>query len=874
MRRIVLTLALLLAASPVLAAPPLVDFTTASGRSGWEPTHDIRAFVPSPQGLVVTVSGDDPYLYGPALPVPAGKPLWLRLRLKASQAGMGQVFTFRDGPTERDSVRFAVRANVWEEIRVPLYALPGPTSRFRIDPPGGSGAVVTLASLSIEPRVVLTAPAWPRPLPVSPAATAPQVRSGDLILTHGDGIGAFTVEIAGRSFAAGDAKPLLGYQTASDAPLRWLELESRARTTVRQAGGALTVTATFTDGDGGNWTLTQRFAPQAKAGGIAVETRLRCDRPRVLAHFPALVLIPGLGAFGTTKNQGLFAGVEYLGRDEPSSSEADLKGDQAKRLVPARHLLTQPLMAIHDEGRYVALAWTPSPDLTACFDSPDRQFHADGHLLGLLFPGGERPTNDVMTYAGRPLAAGEALTAQATILGGGGDDITAAVRAWTERNPFPQTNGVDARALLTAGWLDSGLGDGAGKYRHALPGAFGLQAAPDAGACLAWLAARTTDAAGSARLEKASAQARALAPKGDPGGVGHVLTPAPLLYTVQSLADALRGQRAWGMRLLDGVGDDGAVPYRPSPGRPDYGRTHFEKTANGLSASPVADALAIGMLTGDSALIDRALQRLRQIDVRWRGTVPRGAQTWEVPLHTPDILASAHLVRAFVLGYELTGDAVLLERAREWAWTGVPFVYLVPPTDGPVGLYATIAVLGATNWEAPNWIGLPVQWCGLVYADALYELAARDPDGPWRRIADGIVDSGVAQSFPVGSDRQRQGLLPDSFHLPGQLRNDPGINPATLQAPLSRRVGSPLAERRALVPGGPIVQVPGRIVRADSSSCTVAGWPKTPFIALFTRLGKDLPRFEIDGKPAVPHETGDGWAALTVPPGTHIIGLK
>ena len=41
--------------------------------------------------------------------------------------------------------------------------------------------------------------------------------------------------------------------------------------------------------------------------------------------------------------------------------------------------------------------------------------------------------------------------------------------------------------------------------------------------------------------------------------------------------------------------------------------------------------------------------------------------------------------------------------------SGVPFVYLTPPNDTPVGVYCTIPVFGATLFEAPVWIGLPVQ---------------------------------------------------------------------------------------------------------------------------------------------------------------------
>src|SRR5207253_4383048 len=137
---------------------------------------------------------------------------------------------------------------------------------------------------------------------------------------------------------------------------------------------------------------------------------------------------------------------------------------------------------------------------------------------------------------------------------------------------------------------------------------------------------------------------------------------------------------------------------------------------------------------------------------------------WEVPLHTPDILASAYLVRAYTLGYEVTGDNDFLDQARYWAWTGVPFIYLTPPTDKPVGVYSTIPVFGATQFTAPLWIGLPVQWCGLVYSDAIRRFARHDPSGPWIELANGIARAGL-QHTHLATDANYQGLLPDSFEL-------------------------------------------------------------------------------------------------------------
>jgi hypothetical protein len=240
--------------------------------------------------------------------------------------------------------------------------------------------------------------------------------------------------------------------------------------------------------------------------------------------------------------------------------------------------------------------------------------------------------------------------------------------------------------------------------------------------------------------------------------------------------------------------------------------------------------------------------------------VPRGAQTWECPLHTPDILASAQMVRAYTLGYELSGDPELLAQARYWAWTGVPFVYLVNPTPQPIGLYGTIAVFGATQWKAPVWLGLPVQWCGLVYADALCRLVRDDPKGPWQKLADGITASGIQQSWP-SSDATNQGLLPDSFVLRTQHRNGPAINPATVQASAVRFYRqTPVYDFWAFPKAGLRVHAPGAIKSAREQKGHIEFQIETaldhPYFVLVNGLGTK-PQLEINGKKTectAPHE--------------------
>jgi hypothetical protein len=248
-------------------------------------------------------------------------------------------------------------------------------------------------------------------------------------------------------------------------------------------------------------------------------------------------------------------------------------------------------------------------------------------------------------------------------------------------------------------------------------------------------------------------------------------------------------------------------------------------------------------LSGDKELINNALILLDKQTVLYADTVPRGAQTWEVPLHTPDILASAHLVKAYTLGYIISGEEKYLEQARYWAWTGVPFVYLYPPTSGRVGPYATIAVLGATNWRAPLWLGQPVQWCGLVYCSALQMLSEFDTKGPWEKIAKGITSAGLQMSWPV-TDKERQGLLPDFFDLKAQIGAGPAINPGTVQAHIAELYDKgKIYDVKKLANIGWFIHAPCTISDVQEDRKTVAfvadGWGDKQYYVLVSGIKRE-----------------------------------
>jgi hypothetical protein len=599
---------------------------------------------------------------------------------------------------------------------------------------------------------------------------------------------------------------------------------------------------------------------------IDVRTVVTVDRDRQVYFLPMLVLFPGAGSFGSQKGQALFAGLEYL-ENEPSSSEADIIGPASKRQVPDSVKITAPLMVVQAQGRYVGIIWQPSSRFSALFDSPDRIFQSGGHVMGLLYPGSNgdnREEGNLLPYLPETLSANTPLVLDATIIGGEGDTVIPAVQQYVRLRglpPVPNTglNAQEYLRLAAAGWLDSKIREG-NLYRHAIWPGFNPHPAADAAVWMEWIAAHIGQTDIVRRLRQAAEEAIAVVPKDQYlfSRVSHVAYPVvPLLYG--AVPESIEAARRSGRDSLRSFQPDGTVLYEPRPGGPDYARTHWERTANGLTAAVLVRLLEMALFSGDKELIAEGLRRLEQFK-RFDNTVPRGAQTWEMPLHTPDILASAHMVKAYVIGYELTGNPEFLRRARYWAWTGVPFPYLINPTGQPVGPYSTIAVLGATNWQAPVWFGQPVQWCGLVYADALYWLARLEPKAHWKHIADGITAAGIQHTWKQ-DDPERQGCLPDFYHLREQRSDGPAINPGTVQANAVRLYNLPAVyDYRVLRNSGAIIHAPGTIGvisdRKDSCKFRVKSWTDRTYYVLVNGLTRQ-PQMKINGQPvaiASPHQ--------------------
>jgi len=138
----------------------------------------------------------------------------------------------------------------------------------------------------------------------------------------------------------------------------------------------------------------------------------------------------------------------------------------------------------------------------------------------------------------------------------------------------------------------------------------------------------------------------------------------------------------------------------------------------------------------------------------------------------------------------LTGDASFLTDAVYWARTGLPFVYVWNEVDRPDMMGATIPVFGGTSYVL-SWLAVAVQWNGLVYSSALFDLAEFDQSFPWERVGDNILRSAMYQQETAG---ERFGQWPDAVNfIPGRKglhgQTPPCFRPGTILRQTYRRLG-------------------------------------------------------------------------------------
>jgi len=145
----------------------------------------------------------------------------------------------------------------------------------------------------------------------------------------------------------------------------------------------------------------------------------------------------------------------------------------------------------------------------------------------------------------------------------------------------------------------------------------------------------------------------------------------------------------------------------------------------------------------------------------------------------------------------------------------------------------------------------------------LPEAMRRDKER-WLQIADGITASAIQQTWPVGNDVERRGLLPDSFKLQSQSRVDVCINPATLQVNAARFYRQPPVYS-FYVMKGLYVHVPGEVIKTEEArealwmrvrpsvkgefSIMVCGLKRAPRVTINAALpDKDAVKYVAEGR--------------------------
>ncbi len=884
MKESIITVVALAAVSLVLAqeqACTIADFTKPHK---WGNPHHVANVVSSEKGIVFTINGEDPWFFGPTVEIPA---------VPAEPRRMA--FTLTCAPTSRASSwqLFFAPAN-WsysEKMSCRLYPVGNPpytrfTTRgtvpfnlkgpchFRLDPPPGSNETFTVKNLTME----WCKPLWsyaPQKVPplVIPASTPLVLKGEGWELRHDpDRIGAFRFISRGKTVENLPEEPFV--YVDKSGKVRTLDWENVKMTAVLD-GGSLSTEAQAIDADGRRWKIRRHFMVDKTSDVLIVHTRIEAETPKdngkpaKALHVPALTLFVDRASNGH-KHQAMLAGVEYLD-DEPSSNTKEIRTHEHNRLIPAEYRLSAPMAVFTKDGSSFAALWMEIEKIkkngagpsqcAAVFDTPDRLFKSGGHLLAFWAPavGPARGESELDVYEPVPLHKLEHL---ALFKAGEGESVADAIETWLSGTTLLSPDKIDQTAALEQlahGWLDSAIREGV-KFKHAIGGSFKPSLVADAPVLMHHLASALDrepkgDRKLAARLRSVAAEILAAVPKRDVGftGVSHVRRPAPVL--VAGDVSAYLARKAAELKSGNVSLASGKRIWKPQPGKPDFGETLGADHCNGYTAMALDGLLSAATWSGDEAEIAKALAIVDKATALYHGTVPRGAQPWEMPLHTPDIMASAHLVRIYTLAYLLKPDPAYLREARHWAYGGLSMVYLVPPPFDfgedvkPVGLYATCAVMGATRWVAPNWIGRPVQWCGLVYSAALWDLARIEPNVKarkfWRNIATGITVSGARQNHTAAEPRF-VGLLPDSWNLEHQLRYPIPINPGTLQENLAEYVKMPFYSVRAGVcPGSnapALVHAAGDVEalapEKGTLRCRVTLWPQSPSKVVVTRIAK------------------------------------
>jgi len=652
---------------------------------------------------------------------------------------------------------------------------------------------------------------------------------------------------AGRGYSLAGATFPLAAVTLNTGEGRVFEMPaaqfrpSELRLAQSKTTAAIRAQRTLDPGDGGpdaaRCTLALDFLLSAGDNACRVKCSLTTDSAVGLIRLAGPVLLAGQGSFGAKKDFALFPGLEFLRGDERSSSERDADPPVSLRLVPHPLRITVPVMAISKGPLLAALAWNPLQKWdgensypSAIFASPNWKQGENNHLMGLFVPSVPEWVKENETEAATPypLEAGRSVTLEAAVILDHDPQsrfpdslILEAIDHWYRLYGLPKPPPMarsypEELALSRHGFLVSCWDEKTQKSRHCVDWA---PANAPGFATLLWLDARLEKDAGlRAPLdERADLIARNTLSEQGPAGLisganCHIMRwefPFYRGYVAQALGAMEQAARA-AMRAQQ---PDGSWLFTPTGKQRSLGK--WGDTVVGTCAPHAHTILRYARITGDQEAKTAGLRALKFME---QFRIPAGAQAWECPLYEPDILASARALAAYLEGYRLTSDPHLLAAARYWARTGLPFLYAYNRPDTPGMRYASIPVFG-TTFYTHSWLGVPVQWNGLVYAYYLQQLAEFDKSFPWRTVAQGITNSATHQQ--VAEEGKLKGSYCDGWYQFCTDKRGAWINPENIFVNLFTLRGFDPDVSTAILPAKPPIHRP-HVILSDLSRVALA----------------------------------------------------
>ncbi len=663
---------------------------------------------------------------------------------------------------------------------------------FRI---GWRGEAEGLAPLQMTREVFVTA-ADPA-LPAQPARAAEATRiDGEHIILQSDRVRlAFVKSGEGYVHALidvwddgwrrmGSAYPLgEAVRRTPDGQEESLLLVPEAATVERDGGQAqVTLTGTVADTGDAPWRYELRAQLGEKSGDVRLTARVECGEGRKLLRFAGPMLHAGDGSFGGRKDEAMLPGLEWLVGDERSSSTLDIAPPQNVRYVPHPYKVTVPAMCVAHEGRVVGLAWDPLQKWDgehicplAQFCSPNWINEADDHLMGLFVPSMPGWVIENQTLAKEPydLPAGRELTLRSALVTGA--DTTCLQTVWRyfdlfgelTAQPVPMTD-AEAMALADETYLERLWKAPEKSWIYCFPFSRSKgQALPASNGYYSRFAlALLTDSvlrADPAAKQAVRAQLKTSLDAAREGS-GHWYLQPDLAFRWDWLKEALLGEEHAIKGIIESQRDDGSWGgFKPTAKTESLGEAGQREV--GLCGKTAHQLLKYARVTRNRRALEAGLKAMEFME---RFEVPRAAQTWECPVHSPDIYASYAAIMPHLEAYRITGERKYLERAVYWAETGLPFVYVWGAPDRPVMQGGSIAIFGASFFTG-NWIGRPVQWNGMEYSWALLKLAEYDDSRPWRELATSIMRSGMWQQEKDDSADAKGGYT-DNWDLPSDER--------------------------------------------------------------------------------------------------------